>query len=285
MALARAEASVQAIQTVLSMLTLVGMMLVGEGPAPLFALGLLSALAALEGWGNLAASDLRAQEVERAVQRLAVISEGKAHKDAGPVISHAPVLGICGMILEPGSRVLIEGASGVGKTRLAETMIGLRLDAPQSLLVDGHDPRSLGLGELRSVFAHCAQDAPLIAGSVADNLGMARAGLNFDAMQRALKVACADDVIEALPDGLHQWLGGDGARLSGGQRRRIALARALLTDRAWLVLDEPSEGLDHMTEARLIDQLDDWLERTGTGLILISHRPAMAVLARTTIRI
>ena len=74
------------------------------------------------------------------------------------------------------------------------------------------------------------------------------------------------------------WLGGDGARLSGGQRRHIALARALLADRPWLVLDEPSEGLDSATEARLVDNLARWLDQTGTGLILVSHRPAMITL-------
>ena len=92
-------------------------------------------------------------------------------------------------------------------------------------------------------------------------------------------MACADDVVRALPDGLQQWLGGDSARLSGGQRRRIALARALLADRPWLVLDEPSEGLDSATEARLVASLRAWLSETGKGLVLVSHRPAMAALA------
>ena len=132
---------------------------------------------------------------------------------------------------------------------------------------------------MRPVFALAPQDAALIAGSVADNLGLARSGLNDDAMWQALRVACADDVVRALPDGLQQWLGGDGARLSGGQRRRITLARALLADRPWLVLDEPSEGLDSATEARLVASLRAWLSETGKGLVLVSHRPAMAALA------
>ena len=119
----------------------------------------------------------------------------------------------------------------------------------------------------------------MMAGSVADNLGLARPRVDADAMWRALAIAAADDVVRALPDGLQQWLGGDGARLSGGQKRRITLARALLAQRPWLILDEPSEGLDAATEARLIENLRAWLDQTGTGLILVSHRPAMAALA------
>jgi ATP-binding cassette subfamily C protein CydC len=123
----------------------------------------------------------------------------------------------------------------------------------------------------------------LIAGSVADNLALAHPGIPREAMEKALWVACADDVVRALPDGLVQWLGGDGARLSGGQRRRIALARSLLAQRPWLMLGEPSEGLDAATEALLIDRLGQWLDQTGTGLILISHRPAMMQLTHQTI--
>jgi ATP-binding cassette subfamily C protein CydC len=125
----------------------------------------------------------------------------------------------------------------------------------------------------------------MIAGSVADNLGLARPGLTTQAMWEALTVACAADMVRALPDGLHQWLGSDGARLSGGQRRRLAIARALLAGRPWLVLDEPSEGLDAQTERNLISRLDAWLGMTGTGLLLISHRPAMGVLADTVVEI
>ena len=82
-----------------------------------------------------------------------------------------------------------------------------------------------------------------------------------------------------LPGGLDCWLGDDGARLSGGQRRRLSLARALLADRPFLLLDEPSEGLDLDTEALLVARLRGWLDATGTGLIIVSHRLAMLELA------
>ena len=119
----------------------------------------------------------------------------------------------------------------------------------------------------------------MMAGSVADNLALARPGIDREAMQAALAIACVDDVVAALPGGLDCWLGDDGARLSGGQRKRLSIARALLARRPWLLLDEPSEGLDAATEARLVASLDRWLLATRTGLILVSHRPAMRRLA------
>ena len=156
---------------------------------------------------------------------------------------------------------------------------GLRVDAPETLLIDGIDARALPLDVLRQISAPAMQEPGLIAGSVADNLRMARPGITESDMWQALDTACASDFVQGLPDGLYQWLGESGARLSGGQQRRIALARALLAKRPWLVLDEPSEGLDAETEARLIDRLDRWLADSKTGLILISHRPMMATLA------
>ena len=76
-----------------------------------------------------------------------------------------------------------------------------------------------------------------------------------------------------MPHGLDQWVGDGGARLSGGQRKRLSIARALLAGRPWLLLDEPSEGLDMATEARLAGHLDAWLRETGTGVVVVSHRP------------
>ena len=82
-----------------------------------------------------------------------------------------------------------------------------------------------------------------------------------------------------MPQGLDQWVGDGGARLSGGQRKRLSIARAILSARRWLLLDEPSEGLDRMTEARLVRGLDSWLRETEAGLVVVSHRRALLALA------
>ena len=76
-----------------------------------------------------------------------------------------------------------------------------------------------------------------------------------------------------------------GLQLSGGQRKRLALARGLLADRPWLLLDEPSEGLDAVTEALLVMRLRAWLDRTGCGLLLVTHRPALRALCEQVVQL
>jgi len=99
-------------------------------------------------------------------------------------------------------------------------------------------------------------------------------------MWSALEIACLAETVRTMPNGLETWLGADGARLSGGQRKRLSLARALLAEKPWLVLDEPSEGLDLEAEQRLAINLDAWLRDTGTGLVLVNHRPGLDWLAK-----
>lgn len=282
-ALTRAEARITTGQTAIASITVALVAVFAQGAAPLIALSLLSAMAGLEAWAALSQHDMRKSDIEAAEQRLAAMGQIEA-ADHIP-LPQASAITITGQSVARGARVAVTGPSGIGKTRLIETLVGLRDDAPQDLRIAGLAPHHHGLEGLRPLFSLMQQDAPLIAGSVADNLGLARSGLTREEMARALQVACAEDVMAALPDGLDQWLGGDGARLSGGQRRRIALARALLAQRPWLVLDEPSEGLDAATERRLVERLGVWLDETGTGLILVSHRPAMLALTDQAINL
>ena len=282
-ALARAEGAMLAAQAMMTGLTLAAMVWLAPVALPPLALGLLGASAALEIWGGLVQTDFARHRIVQAQARLTALGD-HAPRTVTAIAANPPIA-IDGHMYAPGTRLALTGASGTGKTRLIETLVGLRGDAPQHLRVDGHDPRMLGLATLRPVFALCAQDAPLIAGTVADNLRLARPGVDAAAMWQALHCACLDDDVRALPDGLDQWLSGDGARLSGGQRRRLALARALLAPCPWLVLDEPSEGLDAATEALLVIRLSEVLAATGQGLILVSHRPALAVLAHETLRL
>ncbi len=280
----RIEAMVQSGQTALTAVMLAAMFVLADAPAPLLALGALAALGAAEAWGQLVMGDLRETERADAIVRLEAFLaipvrtvEDETPLSAAPTLEFAS--GNSRFIVGPGERLLLDGPSGAGKTRLAAMLGGLRVDAPEKLLIDGIDARTLPLDILRQISAPVMQESGLIAGSVADNLRMARPGISESDMWQALDTACASDFVRGLPEGLYQWLGESGARLSGGQQRRIALARALLAKRPWLVLDEPSEGLDAETEARLIDRLDRWLANSNTGLILISHRPMMAALA------
>ena len=94
--------------------------------------------------------------------------------------------------------------------------------------------------------------------------------------------ACLAAKVRALPHGLDSWIGEDGVRLSGGERRRLSLARAYLAPAPWLLLDEPTEALDAQTEAQVVARLLARLERTGQGLVVVTHRPAL--LAVCTVR-
>ncbi len=120
---------------------------------------------------------------------------------------------------------------------------------------------------------------------VLDNLRIVRAGITEPELWEAPEAACLDREVRVFPDGVDQWVGEGGVQLSGGQRKRLMLARALLARRPWLLLDEPTEGLDHATEARVVAALGDWLDRTGQGLVLVSHRAAPLRLCDRSIRL
>lgn len=187
---------------------------------------------------------------------------------------------------EPGERLGIEGRSGSGKTSLLETLAGIRPAERQcGLYLDDQPLADIQPETLRASFALSPQDAQLLSGTVRDNLRVARPGLSDEQLWAALEVACLAADVRAMPHGLDQWVGDGGARLSGGQRKRLSIARAVLAGKPWLLLDEPSEGLDMVTEARLARRLDTWLRETGTGLVVVSHRRALLALAREQHRI
>ncbi|MBD3730067.1 MAG: ATP-binding cassette domain-containing protein [Sphingomonadales bacterium] len=263
LAIVRREALVAGVLTVLAALGGALVLAFSIGPAPLAALAVLAASAALEAWAGLSRSDLQRPRIAAALERLAHFAEGNP-ADIEPVDNGPARLAISDKgtqtVLHRGERLRIGGPSGAGKTRLLETILGLRSDAPQTV-------ETAGLS-----FAYVPQGNSLIAGTIADNLRMARPGVAEADMWRALDAACVGDVVRGLPAGLEYWLSSDLAALSGGQRRRVALARALLAGRDMLVLDEPTEGLDPATEARLTASLEAWLDQTGSGLLLVSHR-------------
>ena len=283
-AIVRGEVLIQSVQLVLAALTVMGVLALANGGAALVALAALAAAAAADNWSALARTDMERLRVQDAIERLESIAMLPTRQaDAGSVAAEASItFTIDGKphILKPGGRLLIAGPSGSGKSRLLGTLIGLRDDAPEGIAVSGQDVGALGLERLRPLFAYAPQDAGLIAGTVADNLRLARPGITEAEMWQALETACLAQTVRSLPQGLAEWLGDNGARLSGGQRKRLALARALLAQKPWLVLDEPSEGLDPETEHALCQRLSAWLDRTGTGLVLVSHRSGLHALAR-----
>lgn len=257
-----------------------------RGPAADIALALLAGAASVEAMASFARTAFRQASVEQSLERLAALAELPPAPDGAAGREHVPALPVTlgHETLAPGTRMAIIGASGSGKTRLLEALAGLRQPV-HAIAIGGTSIPRLSAAELRAQTALSPQDATLIAGSVADNLRLARPGVTAADMQAALATACLDTRIAAMPQGLDTPLGEGGGILSGGERKRLSLARALLAGRPWLVLDEPTEGLDAATESTLIERLHDWLDRTGTGLILVSHRPAPLVLAQRRMEI
>lgn len=278
-----AEASLGLMQAGLAMATLVAVALLAQAaPLPLAALAMLSALAGMEGVSGLLASAQQRGAFREAVARLDAVLI-----DPGPVTPapSGPVsLTILGRRLPPGSRLAISGPSGCGKTQLLEALVGLRGSPPGNLLI-GSTPLEAGAaGWARGLFAFAPQDARLLTGTIAENLRLAAPDADETALWEALADAQLDARVARTREGLQTWIGDGGEVLSGGERRRLSLARAFLRPAPWLLLDEPTEGLDRGTEVELVTALERRLARTGQGVVIVSHRPLPLTLCTERIR-
>lgn len=171
--------------------------------------------------------------------------------------------------LPAGHRVALLGASGSGKSTLVAALMRFVPYEGGSIRVGGRELRDCAGADVRRVITGVTQDAHLFHTTVRANLRLARPDADDDALREAARRARLLDWIESLPDGWETVLGGDGATVSGGQRQRLLLARALLADPPVLVLDEPTEGLDPDTAAAV---LADVLDATrGRTTLLITH--------------
>ncbi|MFE2141012.1 thiol reductant ABC exporter subunit CydD [Streptomyces sp. NPDC059456] len=176
------------------------------------------------------------------------------------------------LTLEAGRRVAVVGSSGAGKTSLAQVLLRF-LDLHEgTYTLGGTDARTLDGDEVRRIVGLCAQDAHLFDSSVRENLRLARTGASEEQLRQALAAARLLEWADGLPDGLDTLVGEHGERISGGQRQRLALARALLADFPVLVLDEPAEHLDLATADALTADLLAATE--GRTTVLITHRLA-----------
>jgi thiol reductant ABC exporter CydC subunit len=172
--------------------------------------------------------------------------------------------------LTPGTRIAVVGQSGAGKTTLAATLLRLLDYESGRITLNRADLRTLAGDDVRKVIGLCAADAHLFDTTLAANLTMARPGATDAEIRDALRRAGLDEWVASLPAGLQTRVGEHGERLSGGQRRRVALARALLADFPILILDEPTEHLDDESADAITAELLD--ATAGRTTILITHR-------------
>ncbi|MXP29116.1 ATP-binding cassette domain-containing protein [Porphyrobacter algicida] len=281
----RGEGVIAAVLTIYTGGTAALVLMSATASAPRVALALLASVSAIEAMTAWARTALRQARVEEGLRRLASLERLPAAPFAPSTRgSQALALTIGDESVAPGTRIAITGQSGSGKTLLLESLAGWRTSVFELSLGDRR-VTDIPSATIRDQIALSPQDAPMIAGSIADNLRVARSGVDANAMWQALRIACLDQRILTAPEGLDTMLGEGGGILSGGELKRLSLARALLAERPWLLLDEPTEGLDSKTEALLIERLRAWLEESGTGLVLVSHRQAPLTLSERMLAI
>jgi ATP-binding cassette subfamily C protein CydC len=171
-----------------------------------------------------------------------------------------------------GQRIAIVGESGAGKSTLAGLLV--RFFDPESgvVRIGGVDIRSLSESDLRRGVVVLSQQSHLFSDTIRANLLLAQPDAGDAELRGVLTAARLVNFVDHLPDGLDTWVGEAGQLMSAGQARRLAIARAILRDAPVWVLDEPTEGLDRITEAELVESL---LEVTrGRTVLWITHRLA-----------
>lgn len=178
------------------------------------------------------------------------------------------------LTLEPGQRVAVVGPNGSGKSTLL-AVLARHLDPSRGRhTVDGVDVREVALDEVRRHVAVVDDEPHVFASSVAANVRLAAPGASDDGIRSALGRAGLGAWVDALPEGLETRLGTGGRGVSGGERTRLGVARAVLADRPLVLLDEPTAHLDHATATAV---LDDVLDATDDrAVVLVSHRPEAA---------
>ena len=170
--------------------------------------------------------------------------------------------------LSKNKKIAIVGPSGSGKSTLLGLMIRLFDLNKGKILIGNEDIKSLRLNNLRSFFSLVSQDTILFDGSISENIKY-NSKISIKSIEKFSMLACVDEVIEKLPNGLNTQIGENGVKLSGGQRQRIAIARALAQKKSIILLDEPTSNLDLKTESKLFENLNGIKNIT---LIVVAHR-------------
>ncbi len=180
----------------------------------------------------------------------------------------APVLSDISLRIEKGTKVALVGASGCGKSTLARLLLGLYAPTTGRVLFDGNDLATLDLPTVRRQIGVVLQETALFDGTVADNLRLFYPSLPLDRLVQAARVAQIHEDIEALPRGYETPITSNGGTFSGGQRQRLALARAIVHRPPIMILDEATSALDAVTEAAI----ERYLSSRACTRVVIAHR-------------
>ena len=188
-----------------------------------------------------------------------------------------PVIRDLSFRVEPRELVVMVGRSGAGKSSVAKLIQRFYDPANGQVLIDGIDVRDIDVQSLYRAVSYVSQDVFLFNDTVEFNLKIGKPDASEEELASAIEIACVDDFLPLLPDGLHTVVGERGVRLSGGQRQRIAIARAVLSNAPILVLDEATSAVDMDLEQRILANLMS-MGRART-IFGITHRLTLAELA------
>ena len=186
--------------------------------------------------------------------------------DVKPLVEHLS------FSLGAGEVLVIHGSNGAGKTSLAEVVLGLRDPLRGTVLADGIDLRQVSPSWWRTQVCYLPQDTKLLNVSIADNLRVLNPDLDDAALNRAIQAAGARDLVARLPDGLDTVIEDHGDRLAAGERKRLALARALTGQGKLVLFDEPLEGLDAAGKASVAALLQSFAA-SGRTIVVCASDP------------
>ncbi|MEA1893503.1 MAG: type I secretion system permease/ATPase [Campylobacterota bacterium] len=172
--------------------------------------------------------------------------------------------------IKPGEHVAIIGRIGSGKSTVEKLILGLYEADSGQVLIDGIDIKQIDPADLRKNVGYVSQDIMLFSGTVKDNITFRATHASDAAMMRAANISGASEFIKKHPKGYEMPIGERGYGLSGGQRQSIGIARAFLLDAPIMLMDEPSNAMDQITEAKLLDNLSKNLK--GTTSLLVTQK-------------
>ncbi|MCD6190458.1 MAG: type I secretion system permease/ATPase [Sulfurimonas sp.] len=181
-----------------------------------------------------------------------------------------PALKNVSFIITPGEHVAIIGRIGSGKSTIEKLLLGLYEPDAGQILIDGIDINQIDPADLRKNMGYVSQDIMLFRGTVKDNITFRASHASDGAMIRAAQISGASDFIKKHPKGYEMPIGERGQGLSGGQRQTIGIARAFLLSAPIMLMDEPSNAMDQITEAKLLDNLQTALK--GTTSLLVTQK-------------
>jgi len=181
-----------------------------------------------------------------------------------------PVLDNISFKAKPGEMVALVGPTGVGKTTISGLIARFHDPKDGQILMDGIDIKKMTLESLRSNLSVVLQDVFLFNGTITDNITYGCPGATADEIKNATEAACIDKFIESLPAGYNTIVGERGVKLSGGQKQRISIARSILRNSPFLILDEATSAVDTETEREVQNAINQ-IAGTRT-LIVIAHR-------------